>query len=81
MKNKNIIYTEKDIHVGFQFKQSNIIYKIISINPFTFIDTIDDYLFTSWQLKDVIQNYNDPSCSWIPITLPKSQSQNIELWI
>jgi hypothetical protein len=79
MKNKNIIYTEKDIHVGFQFKICYDTYEITSINPFIFKGLHNSAEHTTWYLDAIIRKFNDSSNSWKPLTLP--QSQNIELWI
>lgn len=79
MKKENIIYTEKDIHIGLQFEAHNDIYEIISIIPFIFITLHNSIKDTSWNLDEIIRKFNDSSSNWKPLTLP--QSQNIELWI
>lgn len=77
MKKENYIYTKKDIHIGFQFRQYEHIYEIMSINPLTFKNADGSRIYEDYKLSDVILQFNN--CNWIPITLPQSQSQNIEL--
>jgi hypothetical protein len=79
MTKENYVYTEKDIFVGFQFSQFEHIYEIVCINPINFKNIKSEYLYKNYEVSEVVKNFNDLFCTWIPISLP--QSKNIELWI
>jgi hypothetical protein len=76
MKKENYVYTEKDLFVGLEFKADYITYKITDIYSFKFIDTRDNYEFSSYSIRACLNYFNNND--WIPII---SQSKNIELWI